>query len=133
LLPDPFPARHTTRPPRAFERRAIPFVSALLRVPALAGLAMRTAGGSMVVVTAYDFDVERWRETVPAGPQVVQVEIGVGDRLDRWEALGPFDRPRLLLDPDGPTGVRRVTLAGDGWEPGHAAVEIGALTLIAAD
>ena len=66
------------------------------------GLAMRRTSGSMVVVTAYDFDVDTWRETAPAGPRVVEVEIGVGNRLARWEALGPLDGPRVLLDPGGP-------------------------------
>jgi hypothetical protein len=129
LLPNPFPARHIARAPGFVERASVPLVSALIRVPAIAERAMRQAGESMIVVTAYDFDVETWRKTVPAGPQVVEVVLGVGDRLHRWEALGPLEGPRLVLTPDGPTGVQRVTLAGGDWQPGRPAATIGALTL----
>ncbi|HEX2104311.1 MAG TPA: hypothetical protein VHF51_11720 [Solirubrobacteraceae bacterium] len=56
----------------------------------------------MVVVTEYGFDVEAQRAARPPGPELVEVEIGVGDAADAWTKLGVMAGPHLDLRPDGP-------------------------------
>jgi hypothetical protein len=115
LLPEPFPVPFTSRPPGRAERLVAGALDATTRIGPLARAGVRRAGRSMVVVTDYAFDVAAWRATVASGPEVVAVEVGVGDRGPAWAALGPLAGPSLDLRPDGPSGVRRIVLAGADW------------------
>ena len=65
----------------------------------------------MIVVTEYEFDAEAWRATVGDGPDVFSVEVGTGG--NDWSRL-PLEPGPLLLDPDGPPGIRRIVFEGDG-------------------
>jgi len=107
LLPDPFPAPTSARRRPALEALA----GMLARVPAVAKAATRKAGGSMVVVTEYEFDAGAWRAAAGEGPDVTSIEVGTGGH--DWAGL-PLEPGPLLLDRDGPPGVRRITLEGDG-------------------
>jgi hypothetical protein len=118
LLPDPFPAPVSSRRPGALERVSETAAGLLARVPALARTATRHAGGSMVVLTEYGFDVRAWRASVAGGPRVVAVELGTAGHRVVWERLAPDGDVRLRLDDDGPHGIRRVELAGTA--PGAA-------------
>lgn len=112
LLPDPFPAPASTRRTGFADRLMEAAVGALGRVPAVMRAATRHAGGSMVVLTAYEFDVDAWRSRVAAGPSVVAVDIGTGGRRAAWEQLRLGDGVRVRLHDDGPAGFRRVVLGG---------------------
>jgi len=127
-LPEPFPVAVTAKPPGRRERVLGAATGLLGRIPAIARAATRRAGRSMVVVTEYDFDVAAWRRTVPDGPAVTEVEVGVGDAFGAWERLGAVAGPRLVLRPDGPVGPRRIVLSGDGWAPGGP-LALGAVRL----
>jgi hypothetical protein len=85
------------------------------RVPALARAATGRAGGSMVVVTEYEFDVEAWRRTAGGGPDVTAVHLGAGGQRAAWERLPLADDAPLHLHDDGPSGITRVVLAGGDW------------------
>jgi hypothetical protein len=128
LLPEPFPVPVSLRPPGRLERVAGAALGLLGRIPAVARAATRRAGRSMVVVTDYGFDAAAWRGAVADGPAVTEVEIGVGDAIGAWKRLGRIAGPRLVLRPDGPSGVRRVVLSGDGWEAGRV-LTLGAVRL----
>jgi hypothetical protein len=114
LLPDPFPIPAHTRRPGLADRLSEAAAGALSRIPAVARAATRKAGGSMVVVTEYAFDVEAWRASVGDGPAVVAVEIGTAGHRAAWERLPLADGLRPNLDDEGPSGIRRIVLAGDG-------------------
>jgi hypothetical protein len=129
LLPDPFPAGFTTRPPGLGERLAAGVLGAAARLGPVARAGTRRSGGSMAVVTEYGFDVEAWRAAVAPGPAVTGVEVGVGGCAAGWAALGPLAGPPLDLRGDGAPGVRRIVLAGAGWEAGRAPLVLGAVTL----
>ena len=108
LLPDPFPAPVSSKPPN-------PVVAALtraaIRIPGMAALGARRAGGSMVVVTEYGFDVAAWRARVPAGPAASAVDVGVDGHEAAWAALSPVAGPALQLDARA-RGVQRILLDG---------------------
>jgi hypothetical protein len=112
LLPDPFPMPTSTRAPGVRDRLS-GVVSEWLtgRFPELARFATREPGDSMVVVTEYEFDVEAWRAAAGQGPHVLAVEVGIGN--SSWGRL-PLGPGPLILDPAGPTGVRRIVLEGVG-------------------
>ena len=101
LLPDPFPVPTTTRGPGALDKLSERLAGALAKVPAIAKTAMRKAGGSMVVVTEYDFDATAWRAKAGHGPEVLAVELGTGGK----------DWSRLPLEP-GPLELRSDRLPG---------------------
>jgi hypothetical protein len=113
LLPDPFPMAASTRPPGWLERVTGAAAGAMAGIPAIARAVTRRAGHSMVVLTAYDFDVAAWRASVDAGPAVTEVHLGTGGYLGPWERLGLNESVRLHLD-EGPPGIRRVVLRGAG-------------------
>ena len=107
LLPDPFPVPASTK-----RRAAVEAVgSALARIPAVAKAATRKAGGSMVVVTDYEFDADAWRAKAGEGPDVIAVEVGTGGH--DWSAV-PLEPGPLQLHHNGPAGIRRITFEGDG-------------------
>ena len=112
LLPDPFPVPTSRRPPGAAERVMTAAGAALARLPALARLATRDAGGSMVVVTEYGFDAERWRLRAGPGPRVLAVELGTAGRLEAWQRLPLAPATPLRLHDGGLPGITRIVLAG---------------------
>ncbi len=112
LLPDPFPAPTRLRPPGAGDRIVTAAGAALARVPALARLATREAGRSMVVVTEYGFDAERWRRAAGPGPRVLSVHLGTAGRRKAWQRLPMAAGTPLRLCDDGPPGLTRIVLAG---------------------
>jgi hypothetical protein len=112
LLPDPFPVPTSRRPPGTGERVMTAAGAALARVPALARLATRDAGASMVVVTEYGFDAERWRLAAGPGPRVLAVELGTAGRREAWRRLPLARGPSLRLRDDGAPGLTRIVLAG---------------------
>lgn len=112
LLPDPFPAptfriRHTTK-----QRATEMLTMALTRFPPLTRALTRRAGSSMVVVTEYRFDAALWRAAAGDGPRVTAVEVGTAGH--DWSEV-PIGPGPLVLDPEGPPGVRRITFE-DGLE-----------------
>ena len=62
-------------------------------------------------MTEYRFDQAAWRARAGEGPDVFSVEVGTGGH--DWSRL-PVEPGPLLLHKDGPAGVRRITLEGDG-------------------
>jgi hypothetical protein len=112
LLPDPFPAPTRLRPPWAGDRIVTAAGAVLARVPALARLATREAGRSMVVVTEYGFDAERWRRAAGPGPRVLSVHLGTAGRRKAWQRLPMAAGTPLRLCDDGPPGLTRIVLAG---------------------
>ena len=113
LLPNPFPAPASTRAPGWADRGAAAAAGLAMRIPALARMAMREAGDSMVVVTEYEFDMAGWRGSVDPGPEVVAVEVGAGECAGAWARL-PLAASPLSVRDDGPAGVRRIVLGGPG-------------------
>jgi hypothetical protein len=114
LLPDPFPISMSTRRPGLTDRLAERLGSALGRIPAVARAATRAAGTSMVVVTEYGFDAAAHRASCPAGPELLEVRVNTGDRLDAWSRLPLAPSSTLQLDPAGSSPLLSVVLAADG-------------------
>lgn len=112
LLPDPFPAPATTRPPSRLDATTATIAGALTRIPAVSRLASRRAGGSMVVVTEYGFDAGAWRSGAAGGPRVEAVHVRTAGHREAWARLGLSD-DRLQVRDEGPAGIARVVLAGD--------------------
>jgi hypothetical protein len=114
LLPDPFPAPVSLKPPN---RLAAALTRTAVRIPGVAALGARRPGSSMVVVTEYAFDVAAWRaRAAGGGPAAVAVEIGAGGHTPAWEALGPVAGPELRLS-SAADGVQRVLLEGGATLP----------------
>ena len=112
LLPDPFPAP-TFRKSHSTKQRATEMLTtALTRFPPLTRALTRRAGSSMVVLTEYRFDAALWRAAAGAGPKVTAVEVGTAGH--DWSEV-PVARGPLVLDPEGPPGVRRIAFE-DGVE-----------------
>jgi hypothetical protein len=116
LLPEPFPLPFSDRPPGRRERLTAALGARLVTFGPVAAAATRRPGRSMVVVTEYGFDVDAQRAARPPGPELVEVEIGVGDAADAWAKLGVIAGPHVDLRSDGPMGIRRVVLSGPGWD-----------------
>lgn len=112
LLPDPFPAPATTRPPSRIDATIARIAGALTRIPAVARLASRRAGSSMVVVTEYGFDAGAWRAGAAGGPRVEEVHVRTAGHREAWERLELADS-RLQIRDEGPAGIARVVLAAD--------------------
>lgn len=112
LLPDPFPVPTFHKPYGPKQRVTELITAGLVRFPPLAKRLRSRAGGSMVVLTEYRFDARAWRAGVGDGPEVLRVVVGTG-RHD-WSTLPLAPGGPLELDPEGPTGVRRIVLGGAG-------------------
>jgi hypothetical protein len=119
LLPDPFPVPVSARRPGWRDRLSEAAAGTLSRIPAVARAATRRAGGSMVVVTEYAFDVAAWRASAGIGPRVLAVELGTGGHGAAWDRLPLAGDVRMHRDDAGPAGIRRVVFAGAG--PGFSA------------
>jgi hypothetical protein len=120
LLPDPFPAPVSKRPPGVLDRATESVAGVLGRVPAIAKAATRKPGASMVVVTEYAFDARAWRAAAGSGPAVYSVELGTAGH--DWSRL-PVEPGPLLRRTTGPPGVRRITFEGDAESFRLGAVE----------
>ena len=109
LLPDPFPAP-TFRKPHSTKQRATEMLTlAIARIPPVMRALTRRAGSSMVVLTEYRFDAAHWRAAAGPGPTVTTVEVGTAGH--DWSGV-PIAPGPLVLDPEGPPGVRRIVFEG---------------------
>jgi hypothetical protein len=113
LLPDPFPVPTSTRPPGVADRVAAGAAGVLGRIPAVAKAATRRAGGSMVVVTDYAFDVAAWRAGAGSGPEALEVHLNTGGHLTDWQRVPLAEDMLLRFSDDAPAGVNRIVLEGE--------------------
>ena len=113
LLADPFPSSMSTRRPGLTDRLSERFGSMLGRIPAVARAATRKAGASMVVVTEYGFDAEAYRASCPAGPELLEVRVNTGDRLEAWSRLPLARSSSLRLDDAGSSPLLSLVLAAN--------------------
>jgi hypothetical protein len=113
LLPDPFPIPTSSRPPGVGDRVTATAAGVLARIPPVARAATRKAGGSMVVVTEYDFDAGAWRAQAGAGPAVLEVHVSTDGHLTDWQRVPLEEDMVLRLGDDGPAGITRVVLEGE--------------------
>lgn len=125
LLPDPFPAPTSANPPGVGDRLTAGAAGMLAKIPAVARAATRNAGGSMVVLTDYEFDAAAWRAKAGAGPGVLEVHVNTGGHLTDWQRVPLADDMRLRLSDDEPAGVRKLVLEGERepFSVGDVAVE----------
>jgi hypothetical protein len=113
LMPDPFPVPTSSRPPGVGDRITGGLAGALAKVPAVAKAATRDAGGSMVVVTDYEFDVDAWRAGAGRGPDVLEVHVNTGGHLTDWQRVPLAEDMLLRFSDDEPAGVTRIVLDGE--------------------
>jgi hypothetical protein len=113
LLPDPFPVPTSARPPGVGDRLGAAAAGVLTRVPAVARAATRKAGGSMVVLTDYAFDVAAWRAGAGAGPEALEVHVSTGGHLTDWQRVPLAEDMLLRFGDDAPAGVTRIVLEGE--------------------
>jgi hypothetical protein len=125
LLPDPFPAPTSAKPPGMGDRLAGGLAGALAKVPAVAKAATRDAGGTMVVVTDYEFDAAAWRDGAGRGPGVLEVHANTGGHLTDWQRVPVAEDMLLRLSDDEPAGVTRLVLEGEreGFAVGDLTIE----------
>jgi hypothetical protein len=83
----------------------------LTKIPALAKVATRKPGRSMVVVTEYEFDAATWRAAAGHGPEAIAVDVGTAS-CD-WSKL-PLAPGPLELRSSGAPGITRVVFDSDG-------------------
>jgi hypothetical protein len=124
LLPDPFPVPTSTRPPGVGDRLTAGAAGALARIPAVARAATRNAGGSMVVVTEYEFDAAAWRAKAGGGPEVLEVHVNTDGHLTDWQRVPLAEDMLLRFGDDGPPGITKLVLEGER-EP----FDLGAVTV----
>ncbi len=84
------------------------------RIPAVAKAATRDPGDSMVVVTEYEFDAAAWRAQAGDGPAALEVHLGTAEHLGDWQRVPIADDAPLRLHADGPAGITRIVLEGEG-------------------
>ena len=125
LLPDPFPVPTSAKPPGVGDRIAGGVAGVLAKVPAVAKAATRKAGGSMVVVTDYEFDAAAWRARAGSGPEVLEVHVNTGGHLTDWQRVPLAEDMLLRFSDDEPAGVTRLVLEGEreGFDVGDVTVE----------
>ena len=68
----------------------------------------------MVVVTEYGFDAEAYRASCPSGPELLEVRVNTGDRLDAWSRLPLARSSSLRLADAGTSPLLNVVLASNG-------------------
>jgi hypothetical protein len=121
LVPRPLNVPTSTKPPGVTDRLA----GLAARIPGAARAATKDPGGSMVVVTEYDFDAEAWRARAGSGPATLEVHLGVAEHLGDWQRLPLDPDSPLRLKADGPVGVQKVVLEGerDAFALGDVAFE----------
>ncbi len=113
LLPDPFPIATSAKPPGVGDRITSGAAGVLAKIPAVAKAATRDAGGSMVVLTEYDFDAAAWRAGAGSGPEVLEVHVNTGGHLTDWQRVPIAEDMLLRFSDDEPAGVTRLVLEGE--------------------
>ena len=113
LMPDPFPVPTSAKPPGVGDRISGGLAGVLSKVPAVAKAATRDAGGSMVVVTDYEFDAGAWRAGAGAGPEVLEVHVNTGGHLTDWQRVPVAEDMLLRFSDDAPAGITRIVLEGE--------------------
>ena len=125
LLPDPFPTATSAKPPGVGDRITSGAAGVLAKIPAVAKAATRDAGGSMVVLTEYEFDAAAWRAGAGSGPEVLEVHVNTGGHLTDWQRVPIAEDMLLRFSDDEPAGVTRLVLEGEreGFAVGELTVE----------
>ena len=113
LMPDPFPVPTSAKPPGVGDKITGGLTGVLSKVPAVAKAATRDAGGSMVVVTEYEFDAAAWRAGAGAGPRVLEVHVNTDAHLTDWQRVPLADDMLLRFSDDAPAGITRIVLEGE--------------------
>lgn len=128
LMPDPFPAPTSAKPPGVGDKIAGGLAGVLAKVPAVAKAATKDAGGSMVVVTDYEFDAAAWRAGAGQGPDVLEVHVNTGGHLTDWQRVPLAEDMLLRFSDDEPAGVTRLVLDGEreAFSVGDVTVEFRA-------
>jgi hypothetical protein len=125
LLPDPFPVPTSAKPPGVADKITGGLAGVLSKVPAVAKVATRDAGASMVVVTDYEFDATAWRAGAGAGPEVLEVHVNTDTHLTDWQRVPLAEDMLLRFSDNAPAGVTRIVLEGEreGFEVGDVTFE----------
>ena len=125
LMPDPFPLPTSAKPPGVGDRITGGLAGVLSKVPAVAKVATRDAGGSMVVVTDYEFDAAAWRAGAGSGPDVLEVHVNTDAHLTDWQRVPLAEDMLLRFSDDAPAGITRIVLEGEreGFEVGDVTFE----------
>ncbi len=113
LMPDPFPVPTSAKPPGVGDRITGGLAGVLSKVPAVAKVAMRDAGGSMVVVTDYEFDAAAWRAGAGSGPDVLEIHVNTDAHLTDWQRVPLAEDMLLRFSDDAPAGITRIVLEGE--------------------
>jgi hypothetical protein len=113
LMPDPFPIPTSAKPPGVGDRITGGLAGVLSKVPAVAKVATRDAGGSMVVVTDYEFDAAAWRAGAGSGPDVLEVHVNTDAHLTDWQRVPLAEDMLLRFSDDAPAGITRIVLEGE--------------------
>ena len=113
LMPDPFPVPTSAKPPGVGDRITGGLAGVLSKVPAVAKVATRDAGGSMVVVTDYEFDAAAWRAGAGSGPDVLEVHVNTDAHLTDWQRVPLAEDMLLRFSDDAPAGITRIVLEGE--------------------
>ena len=114
LLPDPFPAPTSAKPPGVGDRITGGLAGALAKVPAVAKAATRDAGGSMVVVTDYEFDAAAWRARRGPRARRARGPRQHGRAPDRLAARARSPRTCCCASPTtSPRAITRIVLEGE--------------------
>ena len=126
LMPDPFPAPTSAKPPGVGDKITGGLAGVLGKVPAVAKAAMRDAGASMVVVTDYEFDAAAWRAgAAGSGPELLEVHVNTDAHLTDWQRVPLAEDMLLRFSDHGPAGITRIVLEGEreGFEVGDVTIE----------
>ena len=113
LMPDPFPVPTSAKPPGVGDKISGGLAGVLSKVPAVAKVATRDAGGSMVVVTDYEFDAAAWRAGAGSGPEVLEVHVNTDAHLTDWQRVPLAEDMLLRFSDDAPAGITRIVLEGE--------------------
>ena len=113
LMPDPFPVPTSAKPPGVGDRITGGLAGVLSKVPAVAKVATRDAGGSMVVVTDYEFDAAAWRAGAGSGPDVLEIHVNTDAHLTDWQRVPLAEDMLLRFSDDAPAGITRIVLEGE--------------------
>lgn len=113
LLPDPFPAPTSAKPPGVGDKITGGVAGVLAKLPTVAKAATRRAGGSMVIVTDYEFDAAAWRAGAGSGPEVLEVHVNTDGHLTDWQRVPQAEDMLLRLSDDAPAGITRIVLEGE--------------------
>ena len=112
LMPDPFPVPTSAKPPGVGDGSG-------RRSPACSeGTGGRQGrdkrrGGSMVVVTDYEFDAAAWRARRGQRSDVLEVHVNPDGHLTDWQRVPLAEDMLLRFSDDEPAGIARIVLEGE--------------------